>query len=93
VNPNSRDTFGNTPLLCAAKGGYEEIVKLLLDRKEVNPGSRDNSGQTPLSCAASGGHEGIVCCSLTGKRSTPTREIMMAKLHSGVLPRVGMEEL
>ncbi|PUU82431.1 ankyrin repeat-containing domain protein [Tuber borchii] len=40
--------------------GYEGIVKLLLDRKEVDTNSRDNDGRTPLLYAAEGGHEEIV---------------------------------
>ena len=54
------DGWGHTPLMWAAESGYEGIVKLLLDRKEVNPDPRDHDGRTPLAYAAEGGHEGIV---------------------------------
>ena len=54
------DDWGCTPLVWAAESGHEEIVKLLLDWKEVNPDSSANFGKTPLQCAAEGGHDGIV---------------------------------
>ena len=53
------DGMCRTPLVWAAEGGHEGIVKLLLDRKEVNPDSQDNDGRTPLHRAAEGGHERV----------------------------------
>ena len=51
---------GRTPLWCAAEGGHEGIVKLLLDRKEVDSNTRDNHGRIPLQVASQGGYDGIV---------------------------------
>jgi len=33
VSPDKPDNLGQTPLLHAARSGYEEVVKLLLGRK------------------------------------------------------------
>jgi len=48
VNPDPRNPDGNTPLIYAAGGGHDGIVKLLLSlkRKEVNPDFKD--GKTRL---------------------------------------------
>ena len=54
------DARGRTPLMWASESGHEEMVKLLLGRRDVNPDSRDDYGRTPLVCAAMGGHEGVV---------------------------------
>jgi ankyrin repeat protein len=51
--------LGQTPLIAAARGGYEEIVKLLLaNRSDVN--ARDNAEISALIWAASGGHKDVV---------------------------------
>jgi len=50
------DNLGRTPVWWAAKRGYSEVVKLLLEREEVNPNQADNRyGRTPLSEAAEEG--------------------------------------
>ena len=50
---NAADCTGNTPLTWAARRGQEEIVNVLLERKEVNPDRADSKyGRTPLSWAA-----------------------------------------
>ena len=54
------DGWGRTPLMWASESGHEEMVKLLLRRKDVNPNWRIDDGRTPLLCAAKGGHEGVV---------------------------------
>ena len=38
VNPNSRDNYGQTPLLRAAFGAHEGIVKLLQGRADAESG-------------------------------------------------------
>ncbi|PUU77724.1 hypothetical protein B9Z19DRAFT_985847 [Tuber borchii] len=49
-----------TPLLWAASGGHDGVVKLLLEREGVSPDRPDNGGRTPLSWAASAGHDRVV---------------------------------
>jgi len=60
VNPDQTDTeYGRTPLLFAAEGGHEGVVRVLLERNDVNPNQPDTEyGQTPLLLAAGRGHEG-----------------------------------
>jgi len=65
------DGWGRTPLMWAAESGYEEMVKLLLGRKDVNPDSRNNDGRTPLWCAACSGHERIVKLFLSRREVNP----------------------
>ena len=65
------DGMGRTPLAWAAESGYEGMVRLLLDRKEVKSNSRDIDGETPLLCAANGGHEGTVKLLLDRKEVNP----------------------
>eukprot|EP00833_Pecoramyces_ruminatium_P006952 jgi/Orpsp1_1/1180984/evm.model.c7180000075357.2 len=44
---NGQDCFGNTPLMYACQGGYEEIVKYLIE-KGANINAKNNKGETPL---------------------------------------------
>jgi len=60
VNPDKPDGHGETPLVWAAKGGHDGVVKLLLGREEVSPDMSDNDGRTPLAWAAKNGHDGFV---------------------------------
>ena len=60
MDVNSRDEFGYTPLVWAAKGGYEAVVQQLLKRGGVNVNSKDIYGYTPLAWAANEGHEAVV---------------------------------
>ena len=57
---NRGDCGGNTPLLWAAKNGHDEVVELLLCRKDIDPDRPDNKSDSPLSWAAENGHEGVV---------------------------------
>jgi len=58
---NAIDCTGGTALAWAARRGHEEVVKVLLERKDTNP---DQAGMyyiwTPLFWAVENGHEGIV---------------------------------
>ncbi|KAH0553143.1 hypothetical protein GP486_006671, partial [Trichoglossum hirsutum] len=60
VDPDSRDTDGQTPLLWAARNGHEAVVKLLFVKYGVNPDPEAINGRTPLSRAAENGHEAVV---------------------------------
>ncbi|PWW74907.1 hypothetical protein C7212DRAFT_203642, partial [Tuber magnatum] len=51
--------YGRTPLSWAARRGHEEVVKILLERRDVDAATQDNDGQTPLSWALCEGHDGV----------------------------------
>jgi len=71
---NATDCTGSTALLWAAGKGYEEVVKMLLGRKDVDPNQTAIAyGQTPLSWAAKNGHEGIVRMLLKRKDVNPNQ--------------------
>ena len=58
---NQRDGAGVTPLIWAARYGHEEVVRLLLQKKDIQPDKQDAEyGRTALSWAAGNGHEGVV---------------------------------
>ena len=58
---NQRDSVGMTPLMWAARYGYEDVVELLLREKHIQPDRQDtNYGRTAFSWAAGNGHEGVV---------------------------------
>ena len=58
---NATDCSGGAALVWAARRGHEEVVKVLLERKDTNPDRVDTYyGQTPLSWAAEKGHSGVV---------------------------------
>jgi hypothetical protein len=54
------NNIGRTPLSWAAEGGYEAVVKLLLEKGAEIEAGDDIFGRTPLSLAAEGGHEAVV---------------------------------
>ena len=52
---NARDILGRTVLVWATVGGHEEVVRILLQRKDINPNATDTQyDRTPLRCAAEG---------------------------------------
>ena len=57
---DSRDQYGRSPLLYAAKNGHGAVVRLLLARDDVKVNSMDRNGMTPLSIAALNGHDAVV---------------------------------
>lgn len=59
VDPDSEDSWGETPLLWAARNGHEAVVRLLL-QKEVDPDHKDSWGHSPLSWASENEYETIV---------------------------------
>ena len=58
-HPDSKDSFGQTPLSWAAENGHEAVVRLLLE-KGAELESKDNNNQTPLLWAIRNGHEEVV---------------------------------
>ena len=69
---NQSDAVGMTPLIWAARCGHEEVVGLLLRKKDIRPDWPDtNSGRTALSWAAENGHEGVVRLFLRPRFANP----------------------
>ncbi|KAI9684579.1 MAG: hypothetical protein M1822_005667 [Bathelium mastoideum] len=60
IDIDSKDSYRQTPLLLAARGGHGAVVQLLLATQKVDIDAKDKSGQTPLWWAAQGGHEAVV---------------------------------
>jgi len=72
-NPDEPDCHGETPLMWAAKGGHDGVVKLLLEQGDVSPDRSDNNGVTPLQWAAANGHDGVVKLLLEREDVSPDR--------------------
>ncbi|KAK4071768.1 uncharacterized protein Triagg1_6006 [Trichoderma aggressivum f. europaeum] len=53
-----RDDLGRTPLHCAASGGHQAMVELLL-RHRADANAKDSRGRTTLMWAAAQGHQGV----------------------------------
>jgi ankyrin repeat protein len=60
VNPNSRNTYGETPLWIAACYGHRNVVELLLQKNDVDVNSKSNAGRAPIFWPSASGNEGIV---------------------------------
>ncbi|KAK1837982.1 ankyrin repeat protein, partial [Colletotrichum chrysophilum] len=60
IPPDTKDTFGRTPLWVAADYGQEEVVRLLVSRPEVDVNSLSVSGQSPLFWPSAEGYENVV---------------------------------
>jgi len=61
LDVNASDCSGITALTWAAYEGHEEVVKMLLEDKDINPDQgQTGSIETPLECAVMRGHEGII---------------------------------
>jgi len=55
-----KDRKGWTPLICAANGGHQATVSLLLSQHNTDAQSSDINSRTALSWAASKGHEAVI---------------------------------
>jgi len=60
VDPNSKNSHGQTPLSWAAEKGHGGLVELLLAKDGVDLNYGNIYGQTPLSLAAGRGHDAVV---------------------------------
>ena len=60
ANVNTRDVFGDTPLLRAALDGRLQVVRELLNHKHVNVIADNDDGDTPLLLAVREGHVEVV---------------------------------
>jgi len=87
---NEKDFLGCTPLAWAASNGHDEVVKMLLESKDVNPDQPDGGGQTPLMYAAENGHEGVVKVLLTHEEVNPDKPDNRG--NTPLLHAVGMDK-
>jgi ankyrin repeat protein len=60
VDPDSKNTEGQTPLLWAAEKGHDAVVRLLLEHKADINAKTNNNRWTALYVAAKNGHERVV---------------------------------
>lgn len=88
VNPNSKDSDGETALHYAALKGHSEVVNLLL-KKGANPNIKDKDGGTPLMSAAWGGHAEVVNI-LLGKGANPNAK---ARSSSGTVTALSQAKM
>lgn len=68
---NSRDPFGQTPLILAARHGNADVVSILLSRNYIDQNLTDDDGLSPLSIASQLGHSGIVQSLLSNGGTDP----------------------
>lgn len=80
--PNTRDSEGKTPLICAADYGHGAIVELFLGTEEVDINSMCLNGRAPLSYAAEEGHAAIVALLL----ATEGVDVDSRSLQNGLTP-------
>lgn len=70
-----KDKERRTPLWWAAWRGYENVVKVLIQKPKPNINSKDDSGRTPLFSASRNGHTHVVELLLeTGKVDADSRD-------------------
>jgi len=90
---NEEGFWGCTPLSWAAYNGHEEVVKILLRRREVNPDKADDDGQTPLFFAAQNGHEGVVKTLLGQEEVNPDKPDRWGQTPLSIAAQNGYEGL
>lgn len=66
---NAPDRNGWTPLHCASRAGYVEVVKLLTE-SGASPKSETNLGAVPIWFAASEGHHAVLEYLMTKEHDT-----------------------
>jgi ankyrin repeat protein len=60
IDVNQQDKYGQTALWWASENGHKEIVKLLLDHKEIKVNQQDEDGRSALMRASRGEHLEVV---------------------------------
>ena len=80
-DPNKEDNHRCTPVFDAASEGHLNIVKYLVEEKEVDPSKENTDGRTPVFIAAWGGHLNVVKY-LVGERGVDAS----AGIHKGEGP-------
>jgi ankyrin repeat protein len=60
IDADAKDNDGFSPLLWAARDGYESVVRLLLERQDVTADAKTADGDTALTWASANGHEAMV---------------------------------
>ncbi len=60
ANINVQNSEKETPLFCAAKGGHQSLVQLLLNNSFIEVNTPNRLKKTPLHCAAENGHLAVV---------------------------------
>jgi hypothetical protein len=73
-SPDSKDSYGRTPLWWAAGNGHEAVVTLLLEHKADIESKDDVFSQTPLSWAARNGHEAVITVLLKHKADIESKD-------------------
>ncbi|KAG2415546.1 hypothetical protein HFD88_006737 [Aspergillus terreus] len=68
---NSRDPYGQTPLILAVRYGHQDVVDILLSCSNADPNLTDDDGLSPLSIASQLGYSGIVQSLLSTGRVDP----------------------
>ena len=86
ANVNAKSSVGNTALTYACCGGYEDVVKILLDAG-ADVEHQNENGHTPLMEAASCGHVGKYCNILAPPLAPPLTPRPL------LLPLVGVAKL
>ncbi|KAL4804549.1 ankyrin repeat-containing domain protein [Aspergillus unguis] len=68
---NSRDPYGQTPLILAVRHGHQDVVDILLHCSDADPNLVDDDGLSPLSIASELGNSGIVQSLLSTRNVDP----------------------
>ena len=73
VDADGKNEAGQSPLLCAARNGYDRVVRQLLEEDSVDSNSHDTCHRTPLMLATWKGHERVVRLLLSKDNVDPNR--------------------
>ena len=71
--------MGRTPLFWAAENGHEEVVRILLERRDIDIEAADELGRTALCVAAQNGHARVVRTLVEGSANLNTPDNMYGR--------------